>query len=297
MEKYKKYFGFGVFRALPFALAALIFSCNGGVTPTPALPVASDYTACAPTVANTTFDILTWNIENFPQRAESTAEVAKIITTTGIDLIAFQEVSSANAMENLLAELPGWEGRIAISGNINLGYLYKTAEVSLTGLTTLYDSLSSPFPRPPVVTVATHTSGLTATFINIHLKCCGGADNVSRRTEASRLLKQFIDTNLPDEPVILLGDFNDEITPGSEGTPFQNFIDAGNDYVFVDMQIALDENLGWSYPSWPSHIDHILITNELFGNVLETATLSLEKCANGYATIVSDHRPVMLRLE
>ncbi len=39
-------------------------------------------------------------------------------------------------------------------------------------------------------------SGLQATLINIHLKCCGGSDNIARRTEASRLLKEYIDTNL-----------------------------------------------------------------------------------------------------
>ncbi len=297
MEKYKKYPVFRRFGHIAFLLGFLLFACDNSVAPTPATPVASDYTACAPTVANTTFDILTWNIENFPLRSETTAEVAKIITTANIDLIAFQEVSSATAVDNLLAELPGWAGKIEISGNINLGYLYKTSEVTITDLGTLYDSLSSPFPRPPVVTRATHTSGLSITFINIHLKCCGGADNVSRRTEASELLQQYIDQQLANDPVILLGDFNDEITTTAGPTPFQNFIDASNDYLFVDMAIALDQSLGWSYPSWPSHIDHILVTNELFANVLETATLKPEACYSPYTTLVSDHRPVMLRLQ
>ena len=62
------------------------------------------------------------------------------------------------------------------------------------------------------------------------------------------------------------------------------------------MAIAEDESLGWSYPSWPSHIDHILITNELFGNHIETTTLKFTECNNSYSFAVSDHRPVMVRL-
>jgi endonuclease/exonuclease/phosphatase family metal-dependent hydrolase len=180
---------------------------------------------------------------------------------------------------------------------LNLGYLYKTAEVSITGLTTIYNDLSSPFPRPPVVTVATHTSGLEATFINLHLKCCGGNDNVARRTEASSLLQQYVETEQPNDPVIILGDYNDEITTNIEPTPFQNFIDAPAEYKFVDMALAEDENLGWSYPSWPSHIDHILVTNELFDNLLETSTLKFEDCNSSYSSTISDHRPVLMRLE
>ncbi|HHL52652.1 MAG TPA: hypothetical protein ENJ39_04695 [Flammeovirgaceae bacterium] len=141
-----------------------------------------------------------------------------------------------------------------------------------------------------------HVSGLQATLINIHLKCCGGSDNIARRTEASRLLKEYIDTNMPDEPVILLGDYNDEITSDTDPTPFQNFIDDTVNYRFADWDIATGSASNWSYPSWPSHIDHILITNELFDKVVVTTTLKPEQCYSGYPSLVSDHRPVMLQL-
>jgi len=274
----------------------IIGSCNNS-SPAPKPPEEDTYNECSPVVSSTTFDILTWNIEHFPLQTSTIAEVAKIITASDIDLIAFQEVSSTNAMTLLLEELSGWEGKISISGSLNLGYLYKTDEVSITGLTTIYNDLSSPFPRPPVLTVATHSSGIQATFINLHLKCCGGNDNVARRTEASILLQQYIETEQPNDPVIIIGDFNDEITSTTEPTPFQNFIDAPSNYMYVDMAIAEDESLGWSYPSWPSHIDHILITNELFDNLLETSTLKFEDCNSSYPSTVSDHRPVLMRLE
>ena len=280
------------------SVVALLFieACNNPA-PAPIQPEENPYITCSPDVSSSTFDILSWNIEHFPMQETTTAEVASIILASDVDLVAFQEVSSANAMTLLLEKLPGWEGKIYISGSLNLGYLYKTEEVSISALTTLYDDLWSPFPRAPVVTVASHTSGLEATFINLHLKCCGGDDNVARRTEASTLLQAYIETEKPNDPVIIIGDFNDEITTITEPTPFQNFIDAPVDYKFVDMAIAEDANLGWSYPSWPSHIDHILITNELFDNLLETTTLKFEECNSSYSSVVSDHRPVLLRLE
>jgi endonuclease/exonuclease/phosphatase family metal-dependent hydrolase len=266
-------------------------------TPTPEPPKENIYDACAPLVSSSSFDILSWNIEEFPIETTTTTEVANIILASNIDLVAFQEVSSAASIDALLAMLPGWEAKLSYSGSLNLGYLYKTEEVTITPLTTLYDDLWSPFPRPPVVTVATHSSGIEATLINLHLKCCGGANNVARRTEASTLLQQYIETEKPNDPVIIIGDFNDEITTISEPTPFQNFIDAPSDYKFVDMAIAKDESLGWSYPSWPSHIDHILITNELFDVLLETSILKFEECNSTYSYKISDHRPLLMRLE
>ena len=43
-------------------------------------------------------------------------------------------------------------------------------------------------------------------------------------------------------------------------------LDDFENYLFTDMDIAQGNSNGWSYPSWPSHLDHILITNELFDN-------------------------------
>ena len=70
------------------------------------------------------------------------------------------------------------------------------------------------------------------------------------------------------------------------------------------MDIATGSSTGWSYPSWPSHLDHILITNELFDEVqnssYEIKTLKIEQyLPNGwseYDANVSDHRPVGIKI-
>ena len=57
---------------------------------------------------------------------------------------------------------------------------------------------------------------------------------------------------------------------------FQVFLDNSNNYMFTDIEIAEGASQYWSFPSWPSHLDHILITNELFDNEIITTTVFLD---------------------
>jgi endonuclease/exonuclease/phosphatase family metal-dependent hydrolase len=131
---------------------------------------------------------------------------------------------------------------------------------------------------------------LEVTLLNIHLKCCGGSSNINRRAAASADMKDYIDQNLSDQNVIILGDFNDDINSDS---PFINFINDSDNYQFADAAIAAGSQNFWSYPSWPSHIDHILITNELTDNLTEVKTLRMNDCISSYDPDISDHRPIM----
>jgi exonuclease III len=62
------------------------------------------------------------------------------------------------------------------------------------------------------------------------------------------------------------------------------------------MLLAESDRDSWSYPGWPSHIDHILVTNELFDLVDITLTIAFDGCFEDYFEIISDHRPVMIKL-
>ena len=90
----------------------------------------------------------------------------------------------------------------------------------------------------------------------------------------------------------------------SQNNVFQNLLSDTSNYSFVDYDIASTSNSDWSYPSWPSHLDHILITNELFDDFSNSGstiqTLLVENYVAGgwneYETYISDHRPVALSL-
>ena len=126
-------------------------------------------------------------------------------------------------------------------------------------------------------------------------------DEENRRLQASYYLKNYIDTYLSNDKVIVLGDFNDDIAEyENDNNVFLNFINDTDNYYFADYQIATSSNQFWSYPSWPSHIDHILITNELMSNVFETKTILIDNSLIGsfttYNNYISDHRPVGVKL-
>ena len=105
--------------------------------------------------------------------------------------------------------------------------------------------------------------------------------------------------------MILLGDFNDELTDPDTTNVFKVFINNPEKYKFVDMNIAYGSSANWSYPGWPSHLDHILITNELFdefeNSSLTVQTIHVEDYFEGgwneYDNYISDHRPVGLSLK
>ena len=152
----------------------------------------------------------------------------------------------------------------------------------------LFPGDNNGYPREAVEVDITHVNGLSVKLINIHLKCCG--DSESRRADASVTLKDYLDNQNADGNVIVLGDFNDDILNGS---PFTNFLNDSNDYFFADKSIAEGASSGWSFPSWPSHIDHILCTDDLMDNFVTSQTLTLNDCVTNYNGVVSDHLPVV----
>ena len=263
---------------------------------------------------DTTFDVVTWNIENFPKNGEITMSyVADILEAIDADIIAVQEISDRESFQNTIDDLTNYEAYYTNNEFQNLGYVVKSSEIEVFAHYEIYTGISypSPFTKPPFVIEFTYMNEDFA-LINNHYKCCGNGyldlddlgDEETRRFYASVLIKDFIDTYMPDKQVIVLGDLNDVLTDIPENNVFQSFIDDPDNFLFADMEIALGSNTEWSYPTWPSHIDHILITNELFdefGNSNSSIqTIKIEEYLSTgwseYDTNVSDHRPVGLKL-
>jgi hypothetical protein len=82
------------------------------------------------------------------------------------------------------------------------------------------------------------------------------------------------------------------------------FLELPEDYLFADMPIAQGPSSGWSFPGWPSHLDHLLISDELFNDFnapsTEVACLDIAAHMSGgwseYDYNVSDHRPVAIQM-
>ncbi|MCX2745760.1 endonuclease/exonuclease/phosphatase family protein [Mangrovivirga sp. M17] len=247
-----------------------------------------------PTLAtDTTLEVMTWNLEFFPldDDPEVVDQVARIIDSLDVDLIGFQEISDVSEFTRLDNLLTGWEGKVVSNAaGLNLAFLWRTESFSsVSSVSSILTADVSYFAgRPPIMIEVTHTNGNTSRVINLHMKCC--TDGGFRRTQASASLKAFLDSEYPNDNVLVIGDYNEEIND-SNGA-YDNFVE-DPDYQFADMAIEQGSSTYWSYPSYPSHIDHILITNELFDNVVNTQTLKLNENYPTYLFEISDHMPVM----
>lgn len=233
-------------------------------------------------------NVTTWNIEWFPKNNTTITSVRSIIEDLETDIIAVQEINEISTFNLAIDGITGWESEVAdVNGDLNIGYAWKESSfTAVSSLTETFPNDSYSFPREMVRIDLTHASGREITLLNIHLKCCSNGED--RRESASEKMYEYIEENLKDRSVILLGDFNDDI---SENTPFKNFID-DPEYRFADANIANSSSSEWSYPSYPSHIDHILISNELFDNMTDSETIKLHSTFSNYTYNVSDHNPV-----
>lgn len=284
------------------ALCLGLYACGedeGGGDPTE--PDGPSFEACGFDTSSQTLEIATWNIENFPKSSLTLELVESIIENYDLDVIALQEITSMANFNSLIDQLEGWNGFLTQVNNSNLmlGYLYKSSEITVSETpVNLYEEATSEnndaftaFRRPYLMKVE-HTSGLTINLINVHLKCCNGSED--RRRSASALLKTYIDNTLATEEVIVLGDFNDEIV--DTDNVFQNFLDDSDNFRFSTLPIAQGPSADRSFPSFGSQIDQILITNELFDNEVATEVIKIDNCLSTYFSTVSDHRPVVIKL-
>lgn len=252
---------------------------------------------CFPQFDESSFDIVTWNIERYPLDYDTPSVIRTVLDTTGVDIFAFQEIQDPENLAIVIDSLADWEFVYAdVRYNLEIGFAYRPEEiVSISELELLFQEETNAFPREAVKTTVEHVSGRVIHLINIHLKCCD--DGIERRGIASGLMKEYVETTLTGEDVIIIGDFNDEIDDAQN--PFSNFISDNENYLFADMEIALGDPEFWSYPSFGpegSHIDHILLANGLLEVENETQTLKVDECVSRYEVNVSDHLPVMTSL-
>ena len=251
--------------------------------------------------SETTFDIATWNIEHFPIKGPTTISyVAQLIKDMDIDLLGLQEMDEATSFYRLLDSLPDYNGIVSDYPNdyLKLGIIYKKDIISISNVTQIFTNDWYAFPRPPFmayVEVKNENNIIfDFTLFVLHLKAMGGLENEARRKDACEKLYAYINDNIlisADKDVIILGDLNDEIDDPLESNVFQVFLNDSTNYEFLTSTLIGQA----SYPSYPSLIDHILITNDAlseYGNG-NTKILDLDYQFSNYSTHVSDHRPVL----
>ncbi|MEM1056171.1 MAG: endonuclease/exonuclease/phosphatase family protein [Bacteroidota bacterium] len=269
-----------------------------------------------PQGADLTFEVATWNIENFGTGSGGTAQrqaAAEIIRQADVDLWALQEIVDRTDFDALLQELSpdGYVGFLgptpSLGGSQRLAYIYKENVVSVIAITTILSSEEFEFAyRLPLemrasVTVGGETESIR--IINFHAKCCSDQQSYERRTDAAIALKAYTDRYVLEErPVIVLGDFNDElnISISSGFSPYRPYRN-DPDYTVATREIdrvGVPTFCGNSSCTSGSTLDHILFSNDLGATYLVDEDPRFEEVIaefSNYPNTVSDHLPVIAR--
>jgi len=250
-----------------------------------------------------TLEVMTWNLENFAKNGEITVQyVSAILDSLDVDIIALQEIENPTKFSQLHNALPQWEGYLSAGAayDINLAFLYRQ-NLEAEFYQILTDDWYA-FPRSPLV-MEVSVDGYDLMIINNHFKAGGDSDDIERRREANQQLKLFLDENYPSSALIVLGDLNDQLTDAPQQNVFTVFLEDQENYLFADYQLEVGGVENFSYPSWPSHLDHVMISDELFDPFShaksEVQTLAVDEYFdswNDYETNVSDHLPVAVKL-
>ena len=296
-------------------LAAILGLASCGESEKSFVPVVENPFAGATVGTDTTLEIMTWNLEHFAKQGEATVNaVVQAVEAMDVDIIALQEIQNFTYFRQMRQALESWDGDRATSAgyDINLAFLYRIdGELEVESVYEILVEFRREFPRRPLVLEGRYND-VPIVVINNHYKCCGNGtideedewDEETRRRDASLLLDEFIRNNYEGKHVIVVGDFNDSLTDTPATNVFQTFIGAPDDYRFVDMGIAEGPGSGWSFPGWPSHLDHILVGGSLFealdGDessimVVPLHTYMLHGLSD-YDPLISDHLPVALKL-
>lgn len=292
-----------------------------------------------------TFDVVNWNIEWFgstqPRQGPNNVDlqlqnVKTLIEDLDADVYAFQEITGLEKLNELIEALEDYEG--IVSPAVSLGpdnfetaqklvFIYKkstvepiTTRVLLEGVqeSDLSDYPSSPDRfwasgrLPFLLEVKTTIDGVQQKYnlINVHARSNGGGESASNPRYAMRrydvnVLKDSLDAYYADVPLIILGDYNDDLdetvadqsapTVNTSETSFINYINDSENYTPVTLSLS---NAGLrSFPSFENVIDHLIISNELNDNWLvnsERIVAPFDLIPN-YLNTTSDHLAIKTR--
>lgn len=254
--------------------------------------------------SESTFDIATWNLKQFPIQGRTTVSyIAQLVKDTDIDLFGLQEINNSSYFYALLDSLPEFTGYLSEfpEDQFKLAIIYKKDLISASTPVQIFTDDWYAFPRPPMVSYIEVRKEdqvvFDFTLIVNHLKAMGEVQDIARRKDACNKLKDYIDTQIiasEDPDCILLGDLNDSIDDPAAQNVFTVFLEDSLNYKFLTGPIVDQASYIGSFNSL---IDHLLITDNTLQEYQggDTRVLYLEQEFGLYTSFISDHRPVLAR--
>jgi len=248
--------------------------------------------------------MMSWNIEHFPMTEDTQAAVVELVEELRPDVIGVQEIQNRDAFWDMVDQLDGYEGIVGQRGYFTrVGMLVRSDVVEVLETEDLFVDDAYTFPRSVLAARLRLREALRPTtldFAVVHLKAFGDAESVQRRRSAVEQLRGWVDErrSAGEGEVVIVGDWNDRLTDDEDDNVFLPLSEDAAEAEFVTLELA--EAGDSSYVPFPSLIDHILVTDEVFEGMTYQTTEVLrldETWSSTYEKVVSDHRPVRASFE
>jgi len=260
---------------------------------------------------DSTFDVVTWNIEWFgsesrgPEADLQISNVIEVVETIDAELYAFQEISDRSRFLTMAQSLDNYRGFVSFyPQEQQTAYLFKSSIVDSLDSGELregQDSFDWASGRFPLFFEFDATIGETTqriTSYNFHAKALGDRSSYNRRKNAAASLKEFLDDSKSNDNLIVLGDFNDQLnfsTYNQEESPYSIFVQDEN-YFAVTKSLEDAGFASFLGNEFRSMIDHIVVTNALIEGHLENAQrVEDTSYIENFTSTTSDHAPVWSR--
>lgn len=260
---------------------------------------------------DSTFDVVTWNVEWFgsdnagPEPDLQIANVMEVVETIDADLYAFQEISNRGLFFDMADNLENYRGIVSFyAQEQQTAYLFKSSVIDSLDSGELrdgqddFDWASGRFPLffEFNATIGEITQRITS--YNFHAKAFGDRSSYNRRKNAAESLKEYLDGSKADDNVIVLGDFNDQLTVSTYDeavSPYSVFIQDEN-YFAVTKSLEEAGFVSFLGSDFRTMIDHIIVTNALIEGHLENAQrVENTGYVENFTSTTSDHAPVWSR--
>lgn len=266
------------------------------------------------------------------------ANAIDVVRNLNVDILAVQEVSEESQLENLVTGLGSpydftcsdkysysFEGPDPDFPAQKVCFIYNSEVIRILEKRAMFDafftqirtsgdaSLLPGYPvepdrfwssgRLPYLVRARATVGGKSEdliLVDIHAKSGGSSkEDYDRRVYDAAVLKDSLDAFYGDQPVIVLGDYNDDVVSSIYNgltSPYEGFVTSPD---YRATTLPLSEAGFQSYLFGDELIDNMIISNELYDNYLDSTTSLFIpfNLIENYANTTSDHLPVTARFE
>jgi hypothetical protein len=287
----------------------------------------------------TSLEVVNWNLDWFGSPTlgpsdddKQQANVLEILNSIHADIYGLVEVVSESRLQSVVSQMPGYSYVISNFGshtNPNdpspgplaeaqkQAFVYRTdifSNVSTTALLSMginsaeditnpdYNAWSSGrFPYMLSADVTQNCRTEKVRFVLVHGKANTSpyATSYDRRKRGADDLHTLLNQSYPDEKVIILGDFNDDldvsITPSDNTLPtsWNSFTTDPANFTAVTLPLSLAHKK--STASYNDVIDHVVVSNDMVPFYLTNSAAILSEVTtqiSNYAKSTSDHYPV-----